>query len=198
MVKTIHLVRHGHHALLGDVLCGRMRGVELDQLGRRQMSLCAERIAPTPGAIQSSPQLRTQQSAAILGLHLHLPVEMVPALDEIDLGDWTGRSFNDLAGDPDWRHWNAKRGSSRPPNGESMQELQLRVVQHLERLRDDPSDGALAIVSHAEPIRSALLYYAGIALDDFLSIPVDAASISTLSFDRHGVHFSQINQRVFA
>lgn len=194
MVKTIHLVRHGHHALLGT-FCGRMPGVGLDPLGCLQMSACAQSLMPSPTAIQSSPQRRARQSAAILGSHFGLPVEIVPAIDEIDAGDWTGRSFDDLDKDPGWHCWNSRRGSSRPPNGESMQCLQQRVVQHLEQLREDSGDGTFLIVSHAEPIRAAILYYARIALDDFLSIQLHTASVSTLCFDRRGAHISQINRR---
>jgi probable phosphoglycerate mutase len=196
MVKTIHLVRHGHHALLGRILCGRMPGVELDELGRRQMQGCAESLLPTPTVVQSSPQRRALQSAMILARRPGLAVEIVAAIDEIDVGDWTGRAFDDLHHDPDWQRWNGRRASSRPPNGESMQNLQQRVVEHLEQLRWDSSDGTVLIVSHAEPIRAALLHYARIALDDFLSITVDPASVSTLCVDRRGVHISRINQRV--
>jgi broad specificity phosphatase PhoE len=194
MVKTVHLVRHGHHALLHRVLCGRMPGVELDELGCRQMSICPANIFLPPSTVQSSPQRRALQSASILARGL--PVEIVAAVDELDCGDWTGRSFDDLNKDPDWRLWNNRRGTSRPPNGESMRGLQGRVVRHLEQLRDDAGDGTILIVSHAEPIRAALLYYANIALDDFLSVTVDPASVSTLCFDRSGVHISRINQRV--
>lgn len=196
MVKTIHLVRHGHHALLAGVLCGRTPGVELDELGCRQMAACAERLLPSPAAIQSSPQRRAQQSASILSWHLGLPVEIVAAVDEIDFGEWTGRSFEDLSGNSDWKTWNRCRGSSRPPNGESMQGLQRRVVQHLEELREDADDNTIVIVSHAEPIRAAILHYARIPLDDFLSVTVDPASISTVCFDRANARISRINQRV--
>ena len=198
MVKTIHLVRHGHHALLGRMLCGRMPGVSLSDEGCRQISDCAELLVPSPTAVQSSPRRRAQQSAGILAWRFGLPVEIVPAMDEIDIGDWTGRAFDELDGDPAWRSWNEHRGSARPPNGESMRELQQRVVGHLEQLRADPSDGSVVIVSHAEPIRAALLHYCGIPLDDFLSVEIDAGSISTLSADRAGLHVSQINQRVAA
>ncbi|MBV8926355.1 MAG: histidine phosphatase family protein [Bradyrhizobium sp.] len=196
MVKTIHLVRHGHHALLAGVLCGRLPGVELDELGCHQMSVCAVSLFPPPTAVQSSPQQRALQSASILARHHGLAVETVAAVDEIDVGEWSGRSFDALNRDPDWHRWNNRRGSSRPPDGESMLCLQRRVVQHLEQLRDDAGDGTIAIVSHAEPIRAALLHYADIALDQFLSITVDPASVSTLCFDRRGVHISRINQRV--
>ena len=195
MVKIVHLVRHGHHPLLAGILCGRIGGVELDELGCRQMSVCAGNLFPPPTAIQSSPQRRALQSASILAGHFGLAVEIVAAIDELDVGDWTGRSFDDLNKDPDWHQWNSRRGSNCPPNGESMQCLQRRVVLHLEQLRGDAADGTIVIVSHAEPIRAAILHYTNIPLDHFLAVTVDPASVSTLYFDRRGVHVAQINQR---
>jgi broad specificity phosphatase PhoE len=196
MLETIHLVRHGHHAMLGDRLCGRMPGVQLDDLGCRQMSRCAEMIAEAPAAIQSSPQRRTQQSASILAWHFGLPVEIAPDVDEIDYGKWTSQAFADLEGDTRWKRWNTRRSTSRPPGGESMRALQQRVVHHLEQLRRSETDGAIVIVSHAEPIRAALLYYSRTSLDNFFSIQVDPASVSTLAVDKSGIRISRINQQV--
>jgi broad specificity phosphatase PhoE len=198
MVNTIHLVRHGHHAMLRHRLCGRMPGVQLDDRGCRQMPHCAELISRTPAAIQSSPQRRAQQSASILACHFGLPVEIIPAVDEIDYGEWTSLAFADLEGDPRWNRWNARRGTSSPPGGESMRALQRRVVRHLEQLRRVKTDATIVIVSHAEPIRAALLYYSRIPLDNFLSVDVDPASISTLTVEHAGIRVTQINQRVLA
>ncbi|HEY3680141.1 MAG TPA: histidine phosphatase family protein [Bradyrhizobium sp.] len=196
MARTIHLVRHGHHAMLGRVLCGRMPGVRLDDIGCRQMAHCAEMITSRPAAIQSSPQPRAQQSASVLGRHFDLPVEIVPEIDEIDVGDWTSFAFADLDCDPRWAEWNTRRGTSRPPGGESMRALQQRMVQHLEQLRCLHGEEAIVIVSHAEPIRAALLHYSQIPLDQFLSVEVGPASISTLSVDEAGIRIAQINQQV--
>jgi probable phosphoglycerate mutase len=196
MGRVVHLVRHGHHALLGRTLCGRMRGVELDDLGRDEVARCVETIAPAPAVIQSSPQRRCMQSACILGAHFKLPVEIVPALDELDYGEWTGRSFEDLAGDPRWSRWNGRRGASRPPRGESMRALQRRIVAHLEQLRGDRNADIVVAVSHAEPIRAALLHYSCRQLDDFLSIAIEPASVSTLGMDHGAVRIRGINQRV--
>src|SRR3954468_7687326 len=187
MVSTIHLVRHGHHPLLGKRLCGRMPGVQLDELGCRQMSRCASLIREAPAALQSSPQRRAQQSASILGWHFGVPVEIVPAVSEIDFGDWTSLEFAELDKDPRWKRWNSHRGTSRPPGGESMRALQQRTVQHLEEIRRVSCDDTVVIVSHAEPIRAALLYYSRIRLDDFLSIDVAPGSISTLAVDQGGI-----------
>jgi probable phosphoglycerate mutase len=77
-----------------------------------------------------------------------------------------------------------------------MRALQQRMVQHLEQLRRAEADGAIVIVSHAEPIRAALLYYSRTALDNFLSIEVDPASVSTLAVNKSGIRISRINQNV--
>ncbi|MCP3395420.1 histidine phosphatase family protein [Bradyrhizobium sp. CCGB12] len=198
MAEIIHLVRHGHHGLLGRTLCGRMNGVTLDDIGCEQMAHCAANVSPRPDLIQSSPQRRCMQSACILAAHFRLPIEIVPALDELDYGEWTGRSFEELVDDSQWSRWNRRRGSSRPPRGESMRALQHRVVGHLKQLRNDHSAGTVIAVSHAEPIRAALLHYARKRLDDFLSIEIDPSSISTLSAERDGFRITGINKRVTA
>jgi probable phosphoglycerate mutase len=198
MARIIHLVRHGHHALLGRTLCGRMNGVALDELGCEQIARCAEAIDPRPKLIQSSPQRRCLQSASILAAHYDLAVEIVPALDELDYGDWTGRSFDDLDRDPRWSVWNTRRGTSRPPGGESMRALQRRVVDHLEHLRSDPGSDTVVAVSHAEPIRAALLHYQGIDLDEFLRFEVEPGSVSTLTVHQSKIEITGINQRVRA
>jgi broad specificity phosphatase PhoE len=196
MVKTIHLIRHGHHALLGKVLCGRTPEVQLDDTGRRQMLSCASRISPSPSSIQSSPQRRALQSAAILAEAFGLAVEIAVEMDEIDLGDWTMRSLSELEHQSAWRSWNEERGSSEPPNGESMQRLQQRVVRYLESLRERQLGHTVVLVTHAEPIRAALMHYAGIPLDQFLTVEVSPASVSTLSVERDAIRVSQINQQV--
>jgi probable phosphoglycerate mutase len=160
------------------------------------MARCALDVSPRPSLIQSSPQRRCLQSGSILAAHFRLPIEIVPALDELDYGEWTGRSFDELSQDPQWSRWNERRGSARPPGGETMRSLQNRVVGHLEQLRNDPVAGTVIAVSHAEPIRAALLYYARVRLDDFLSIEVDPASISTLSADGGGFRITGINRKV--
>jgi broad specificity phosphatase PhoE len=198
MAKIIHLVRHGHHALLGRKLCGRMKGVALDELGCQEVARCAGAIAPRPNLVQSSPQRRCVQSACILAALYGLPVEIVPAVDELDYGDWTGQSFDDLERDPGWSVWNTQRGTSRPPGGESMRAVQQRAVDHIEHLRRDLSSDTVVVVSHAEPIRAALLHYQGIDLDHFLSVEIEPASVSTLAVDHNKLDITGINQRVSA
>ena len=193
MTTHIYLVRHGHHALLGRVLCGRMPGVRLDELGCQQMEATAQFIRTVaPQAIQSSPQGRALQSAGIIAARCALPVEIVPAFDEIDVGRWTGSAFSDLAGQRPWQRWNSRRGRSRPPGGEGMGALQSRVVAHIEQFRGDHGQ-SVVIVSHAEPIRAALMHYLGVPLDLFGSVDVAPASVSCISLDRSQTIVALVN-----
>ncbi|CCD99964.1 putative Phosphoglycerate mutase [Bradyrhizobium sp. STM 3809] len=173
-----------------------MPGVELDDDGFREAGICASLIDPVPSLIQSSPQLRALQTAGIIAARHRLTVEVAPALDELDAGDWTGRSFAELEADSVWQRWNEKRGSSRPPHGESMAEVQQRIVAHIARLCEQKNGDCIVLVSHAEPIRAAIMHYARIALDDFHSVEVAPASISTLIADSTGIKLDQANQKV--
>src|SRR3954447_360028 len=197
VVTHVHLVRHGHHSLLGRVLCGRMPDVGLDELGCRQMAAVAEMVgAMFPSALQSSPQRRALQSAGIVAARCGLAVEIVPAFDEIDMGEWTGAEFSGLASDERWQRWNEKRGNTRPPGGESMVSVQTRVVGHIERLRT--LGGSIVIVTHAEPIRAALMHYLALPLDAFHSVEIDPASISTISLEGSRGLVSRLNGEVTA
>ena len=192
MSKTIHLIRHGHHGLLAGVLCGRMPGVGLDDLGREQMRLAAGSLHPRPDIIQASPQLRAQQSAQIVAHYFDLGIETASAVDEIDMGDWTGRTFESLQTEEAWRAWNARRGSTSPPKGESMGHLQARVLRHIESLRDRP-DESVVIVSHAEPIRAMVLHCLDMPLDDFHEVDIAPASITTLVYEPDRLRLVAVN-----
>ncbi len=60
-----------------------------------------------------------------------------------------------------------------------MEELRDRVVEHLEVLRRR-AFGAVLIVSHAEPIRAALLHVRRMSFDRFAEIVVEPASVNIL------------------
>lgn len=163
------------------MLCGRSTGVALDETGIAQMCDLAKIFIDEPiDTIQSSPQLRARQSADIVARCLSLGVEIVEAADEMEFGDWTAQSFADLEANDDWRRWNAARGSTRPPRGESMQEASMRLLRHLEELSRDLGEGTAIMVSHAEPIRAVLLMLLGIPFDRFLEIEVAPGSVATI------------------
>jgi broad specificity phosphatase PhoE len=164
-----------------------MPGVHLNEEGRAQAEELAERLKRIPiDAIYCSPLERTVETALplanLFGLELHTSEELL----EIDIGDWTGCEFRHLANDPLWRSFKVFRTGTRPPNGELIIEVQQRMVTALERLRREYPQGTVAIISHADPIRTVLAHYAGIPLDFLFRLEISLVSISIVSVTDHG------------
>jgi probable phosphoglycerate mutase len=199
MTATIFLVRHAAHGLLGKRLVGRMSGISLSEEGREQAERLAQRLARERlTAIHASPRERAQETAAPIGRATGLSVETVSALDEVDTGQWTGRSFDELKDDPRWKQWNEARLVARAPGGESMLEVQRRVIDHVEMARTRHGEARVAMVGHSDVIRAALLYYLGMSIDEFGRVEVSPASLSTLSIGDWGAKVVLLNETISA
>jgi probable phosphoglycerate mutase len=194
VTTTFYLIRHGSHDMLNRVLVGRMEGVPLSSSGRRQVRSLAQRFAGRSlNLVQSSPRERARETAAPIAQIAHLPLEIAPEIDEVDVGEWTGCSFEALKADLRWASWNEARQCARAPGGESMGDVRDRVIQHLERLRSRCPDGQVAIVSHAEVIRTAVLHHLGLPLNAFNRIEISAPSITTLAIGEWGAKLLALN-----
>lgn len=193
-MTTFLLIRHATCPPVGRALAGRAPGVHLDEAGRGQAARLAERLAAVPvAALYSSPLERARETAAPLAARLGLPVCDAPGAMEIDFGEWTGRTLDELACDPRWGPFNAFRGGTRIPGGELLIEAQARIVAELERLRARHPEAVVAVVSHADVIRAALCHYAGIPLDLMLRIEIACASVSVVEVTPHGARILRLN-----
>ncbi len=189
------LVRHAPHALQGEALVGRQPGVGLDPGQRWRAEALADALAGLGvDAIQSSPRDRALATADILAGHLRLPVETVPDLDEIDFGAWTGSRFEALAPDPDWRRWNDWRTGGRPPGGEEMAAVQLRMVTHMKRTWERWPEGTVLLVGHGDPIRAALAHWLGLPLDLIQRLEVSPAGLSRVELRPWGPRVLSVNE----
>jgi probable phosphoglycerate mutase len=77
-------------------------------------------------------------------------------------------------------------GGARFPGGESLAEVQARMVAELDTIRDAHPGQTVAVVSHADPIKMAVAYYTGLALDLFQRLTISPASVTVLAFTRFG------------
>lgn len=188
------LIRHAATDMVGRAIAGWLPGIHLNPEGRAQAAALAERLAGVPlAAIYSSPLERAQETAAPLARLLRVGVETRERLGEIRFGDWTGRSFRDLADDPLWRRFNSDRGNTRAPGGELMLETQSRVVVELEWVRGRRPNEAVAVISHGDVIKAALAHYSGVHLDLFQRIEIAPASVSIVSVDESGPRILRVN-----
>ena len=193
------LVRHGSHDRLGSVLCGRMAGVTLSAQGRAEAEALAERLSSLRlTAVLSSPLERAVQTATPIAERQGLPLTIEPALNELDLGAWSGKRFEELHGDPAWDLWNRARSHGRPTPGESpgesMAEAQTRIAALLDRLRRAHPGGTLALVSHGDIIKAALAHAMGLPLDFHGRFEISPASRSVLIAGDWGLKVHSINE----
>lgn len=197
MTTTFFLIRHAAHDLVGAALCGRMPGVTLGPRGREQSLRLAERFAgETIASVQSSPLERARETAEPIAARVGRDVQVNEAVTEIEFGAWSGRSFDDLDRDADWALWNAARGVSRPPGGETMLEAQCRIVGAMERLRNAYRDASVVLVSHSDVIKAALLYHLGLSVEAYARLDIEPASISTLAVGTWGARLIRLNEVV--
>lgn len=175
------LVRHAAHDLLDRALAGRIDGVSINALGRSQAAELARSLSPLGIThIQSSPRDRALQTAMPVAQAMGFAVEIQSALDEVDFGAWAGRCFEDLEQDPAWRSWNENRELGRAPGGESMTDVQGRIVAHLRRMHAERPAARIVMVSHAETIRAAVLYCTSRPVGAWASVEVPCASATAV------------------
>ena len=180
-MAIVILVRHVEHVLQREVLLGRTHDAPFTERAKEQLAVLAESLRDEHvTAIHSSPRRRALDTAAAIAAAHQMPVEMREELDELNYGEWSGRRIQELAHHPHWRRWNRRRSAWRPPNGESMRDLQTRMLRYAAEFGGADSGETIIAVTHAEPIRALLLYVAGIPIDDFMRIDVDPGGVTRI------------------
>lgn len=118
---------------------------------------------PKVERVYSSPMKRCLETAEIL--FPYREVQIVENMTELDFGEFDGKSVNELIDREDYKKW-LKGGSPdmRPPGGESMEELMLRLYKGLHEIIMDMMNEELihcAVVTHSGII-SNMLYGFGL------------------------------------
>ena len=186
------MIRHGTHDLVSRRLCGRSPGIGLGEAGRRQAKALA-RVLTNPSRVVTSPVERARQTAAVIAAAHARPLEEEDALNEIDFGAWTGRDFAELDPLPEWRRWNARRDQVRPPDGETMLEVQIRLARWLEAWSTTDA-GTVAAVSHADVIKSVVALTLGLSLQAHDRFEVSPGSVTTVSATPDGLTLLRLNE----
>lgn len=191
------LVRHAAHDNVGAFLAGRTPGIRLGEAGRAQAARLAQRMRQeTVSAIYASPRERTQETAeAIADACGIAAISTEPRLDEIDFGAWSGKTFDALNADPEWRRWNAVRSLGCTPAGETMLDVQARILQLIRSLHARGDSPAIVLVSHADVIKAAVAFYLGLSLDAWSRFDIEPASLTTLVIDDWSAKITGLNER---
>lgn len=189
------LIRHGETDYVGNRLAGHLPGISLNTHGKQQAEAISTLLAKLPiSAIYSSPLERTMETAQPLAKLKDLPIQVLPALTEINVGDWQGKSIPALRRLELWRGIHTEPAKFTFPHGESFSDKQDVIVAALNKvIRNAGARSVIACVSHGDPIKLSLAYFLGLDLNNFQRIAIDPASASFVYFSGSRVRLGPIN-----
>jgi ribonuclease H / adenosylcobalamin/alpha-ribazole phosphatase len=188
---TVVLVRHGETSMTvsrGYSGSGEP-GPPLNEHGRRQAAAAATLVEHVgrdmwgdieyPSEVVASPMVRTQETAAIIGERLGLPVRVDATFQEANFGEWQGLTAEEI--EERWpgqlEPWHTK-ADVRPPGGESIADVGVRLRRGYDELLAGGGGRTVVVVSHAVAIRAALGVAMGAQPSSWSQLRVAPASIS--------------------
>ncbi len=175
-ITYIDLLRHG------DVQGGQCyRGITddaLSNLGWEQMRLKTE--APIQwDIIVCSPLIRCHAFAKSLAKKWQLPCIKLPALQEIDFGDWEGKTAAQIEADLLEKFY-ADPNQFTPPNGERFIDFQYRVLTAWQALLTQHKNKHILLITHAGVIRIILAHVLGMNTQHSFRLKIEHACLSQL------------------
>ena len=193
MKTHIYLIRHGQsEGNLYDLFLGHT-DLDLTELGKKQ----AKRVTTyfrdiAIDAIFSSDLKRAYHTACPLAEMKKLPITKCEKMREIFAGEWEGKVFSDIRktypmGDICWED----TGNARPTGGESVAELQVRILDEVERLAKENGGKTICIFTHFTPIYALRTAWAGVPVSEMKNMPKPSNASVTHVIYENGV-FSEL------
>ena len=185
-VVAVTLVRHGRTAFNAS---GRIQGRvdnPLDDLGRRQAAAVAEALSNEVrgGALViHSPLVRAAETARAIAERGGVATMVDPDWIELDYGDFDGLHQSQVDART-WEAWRADTGF-RPPNGESLLDVEHRVRSAIERIRG-LGVRSVIVVSHVSPIKAAVTLALGVEAGIAWRTRLDPASVCRIELSKGG------------
>ncbi len=170
----------------------------MSSAGLGEAEIVADLLGTEPvAAVYSSPRERAWYTAREIADRFGVKVSIAEGLDEVDFGEWAGKTFAELEDDSAWTQWNERRGSARARGGESMAEAVDRAIAAVEQIAREHAEQTVVAVSHCDVIRGIIAHVLGLPLDNLLRFDVDPASVSRLRFGSWGSRVTSINERLY-
>ena len=172
-MTKIYLVRHGETIWNTQKRWQGSKNSELTELGKQQARKTGELLNNIAlDVAYVSPLGRAVQTIDIILQNKTLEKRILPAVEEINMGDWEGRLQSEIAISEPLQAFNFRQ---RPDlfsvqGAETFVQLQDRVVGSLLEIFDRHRGGSILIVSHWVAIKVALAHFSNIKLDSLSSL----------------------------
>ncbi len=178
-MSKILLVRHGFVGLKEERFLGRT-DIPLNDDGKKQAEQLRQRLAPEKiDAVYTSTLSRARATAEIVAAGHKVAVIACAELCECNFGAVEGMTFEEIK-----QHYPAlaeeliERKTGAFPGGETLEELNERVMAFLKRLVKRQPEQTVLIVAHGGPVRLIICNLLGLGLEHWIQMRVDHASLS--------------------
>jgi len=162
MKTTVYLIRHGETDWNLNGRCQGHTDVPLNDIGLQQAKRLARRLYEERvhfDVLYSSDLTRAYQTAWEIGAILKVAVELLPPLREIDMGNWSGLTREEIKHHFPTEFALLQQGQDIPRGcAETLFALKERVVPVIEAIVAQHPGKTLAFVTHGGPVRMMLSY----------------------------------------
>jgi broad specificity phosphatase PhoE len=182
---TILLARHGETDWNRERRWQGLSDLSLTERGREQAAALAEQLEAVPlSAVYASDLRRAYETALVVADRKGLPVTPMRDLREVDVGSWTGLSYDEVKDRfPDaYTQMRARTGKGWE-GGETYEEMGRRVLQAIRRIAAEHAGDAVLVVTHSGPIRAVRAHALGLdfAIDRKAAPWVDRVHVSAVT-----------------
>ena len=184
-MSRLLLARHGQSVSNAVRRFQGAQDVALSELGALQAEALGQAIRRLHiAAVYTSPLERARRTAEIAAAGLGVPLTPVDDLRELSLGDWEGRTVEEiraLPGDP-YEQWVRDPVACLPPGAEPLAEVQARVVSAMADIAaDHPNGQQVLVVCHGGVISAYLAHCLGLPLSSIWRLTVSNGSITEVA-----------------
>jgi len=169
----IYLIRHTTPVIAGGLIYGRL-DIPLADSFVHESALVIQQLPSSLDAVYSSPSTRCISLASVISPYYQTD----EALYELNFGDWEGSTWDAVAGDA-CDAWMNDFVNCSTPNGESMIDMQARIMRFWAKLLKQPVNN-IAVVTHGGVIRILLAYYRSVTLQDSFKIKIGMGEVFKL------------------
>lgn len=152
----LFLIRHGQTDWNIE---GKIQGscdIELNAAGIKQAEELSNKVLENKyifSRIYSSPQRRAVKTAEILSKAANVEYVPLEGLEEINFGEWEGLTWPEVREKypTEYEEWYKNRRYTKPPKGESYQDMLQRVLTAMHKIIRENCDNVV-IVTHSAVI----------------------------------------------
>jgi ribonuclease H / adenosylcobalamin/alpha-ribazole phosphatase len=186
----LFLVRHGETADNVKMRYLGIRNEPLTAAGMEQAYHVADALASFPiRTVYTSPLKRAADTANRIRQACMAPLYEDPRLMEGSFGRWEGLSRDEVLklGSPDAEllaRWEEDAAIA-PPGGESLKDVQVRMLSLVDELKEKELESPVVLVSHVGPIKALLASALDVPLEATRRMFLDPCSISVVDWGSH-------------